>query len=89
MARALPEGATAPTPAEVAELRDRSRYTPTDLDRNGEVDFYDLALFGRAYGQTGVNLSADFNGDGKVDSADLELLKGSYEFGPPAQEPQQ
>ncbi|MBX3139585.1 MAG: hypothetical protein KF875_02400 [Trueperaceae bacterium] len=84
MARALAQDATAPTPGEVAELLERRAYLPTDLDRSGAVDFYDLAAFGRAYGQTGVNLAADFNGDGKVDDTDLEALREAYEFGPPS-----
>lgn len=84
MARALAPDAAAPTPLEVAELLDRRAYLPMDLDRSGTVDFYDLAAFGRAYGQAGVNLAADFNGDGKVDDADLEALREAYEFGSPA-----
>ncbi len=84
MARALTPDATAPTPGDVAELLDRRAYLPMDLDRSGAVDFYDLAAFGRAYGQTGFNLAADFNGDGKVDAADLAALRDAYEFGPPS-----
>jgi len=87
MARTVSAANSAPLPADVAELRGLREFAPEDLDRSGNVDFYDLALFGRAYGTSGVNLAADFNGDGQVDDADLKLLREAYEFSPPQEAP--
>lgn len=75
---------TAPEASDVAALRAHLTYAPEDLDRNGTVDFHDLVLFGQAFGRVGVNLPADFNGDGKVDAADLALLEKAYTFTPPS-----
>ncbi len=83
MSRTVSATFDAPTSADLMELRDLRTYVPEDLDRSGSVDFYDLALFGLAYGKSGVNLAADFNGDGRVDDADLTLLREAYEFAPP------
>lgn len=76
---------TAPTSADVDSLRARRTYAPEDLNHDGTVDFYDLVLFGQAFGTQGVNLPADFNGDGQVDAQDLQLLKAAYAFSPPSQ----
>ncbi len=81
------------SPDESAELTEADRaalvsletFAPEDLSRDGVVDFYDLARFAAAFGQTGVNLEADFNNDGTVDEADLERLRAAYVFGPPSE----
>lgn len=80
-------GVGAPTPADVAALRELRTFRAEDLNRDGVVDFYDLAAFGRSYGQSGVNLAADLNGDGQVDDADLALLEAAYQFLPPNEQP--
>lgn len=87
MARTVSAVKATPLPADLAELRGLREFAHEDLDRSGSVDFYDLVLFGRAYGTSGLNLAADFNGDGQVDDADLKLLRKAYEFAPPQETP--
>ncbi len=78
-----------------AELTDRERlalvtlqeFAPEDINRDGRVDFYDLVELASAFGQQGINLRADINGDGVVDEADLELLRVAYTFSAPAETP--
>jgi hypothetical protein len=87
MAFAVPltgEPAT-PTSSDVDSLRARYTFAPEDLNHDGTVDFYDLVLFGQAFGAQGVNLPADFNADGQVDAQDLQLLTSAYTFSPPSQ----
>lgn len=55
-----------------------------DIDGDGDVDISDLAALGRAYGQRGVNLAADLDGNGVVGAEDIELLRGEYSFTVPA-----
>ncbi len=75
----------APTSVDVQALRALRSYAREDLNHDGKVDFYDLVLFGQAFGSQGVNLPADFNGDGRVDRQDLALLEKAYTFSPPSQ----
>ena len=75
---------TGPTAADVQALRAQRTYAREDLNRDGTVDFYDLVLFGQAFGTQGVNLPADFNGDGRVDRQDLTMLENAYTFAPPS-----
>ena len=86
MAFAVPasDEPTAPAAADVQTLRAQRSYAREDLNRDGTVDFYDLVLFGQAFGTQGVNLPADFNGDGRVDRQDLSLLEHAYTFAPPS-----
>lgn len=74
----------APSANDVTALSELLAFRAEDINRDGVVDFYDLAALGAAFGNRGVNLAADLNGDGVVDQADLELLRGAYEFLPPA-----
>lgn len=59
---------------------------PEDLNGDGVVDLYDLALVAEAYGTVGTRLQADLDGSGRVDDADLERLEQAYEFLPPARD---
>lgn len=77
---------TAPSPADVAALRERLRFSPEDLTRDGVVDFDDLVAFGQAYGSLGLNVPADFDGDGAVGPSDLERLRAAYTYTLPADE---
>lgn len=85
MAGAVTAGATAPTPEDVEALRALQVFRPEDVNRDGVVDFYDLAALAEAFGSRGVNLAADLNGDGVVDDRDLEALRAAYQFLPPAE----
>lgn len=87
MAATMLPGATAPTPADLEALRALRVYRPEDLNRDGVVDFYDLAVLAEAYGTQGVNMAADLDGDGVVGEADLELLRQAYQFLPPSENP--
>lgn len=89
MAFAVPASAEpdTPTAADAAALKALRTFAPEDLNRDGTVDFYDLVLFGQAFGTQGVNLPADFNGDGRVDGRDLALLEKAYHFTAPSQTP--
>ncbi|KPJ92449.1 MAG: hypothetical protein AMJ53_09350 [Gammaproteobacteria bacterium SG8_11] len=51
-----------------------------DLNNDFYVNFVDLGMFRQVYGSDDEN--ADFNGDGLVDDADLDIMK-AYFFGPP------
>jgi len=51
---------------------------PGDVNRDGVVDFQDLTILARHFGQAGTWAQGDLNGDGKVDFADLVLLARSY-----------
>ncbi len=86
MAFAIDTDLSEPSAADVAALLARRDFAPEDLNLDGVVDFYDLAAFGRAYGDTGVNLAADFNGDGRVDDDDLAILEAAYTFTPPSEQ---
>lgn len=45
--------------------------TPSDVNRDGVVDLFDLVLVGNALGSSGTGISADVNGDRLVDAFDL------------------
>jgi len=53
-----------------------------DINRDGVVDYRDLAVLVSAYGsfegQQGYNPMADFNADGKIDYRDLAILVSNY-----------
>jgi len=69
---------------EISELAKLHKFKKEDLNQDGIVDFYDLIELAKAFGQTGINSSADINKDGKVDNLDLELLKAEYSFSLPS-----
>ena len=85
MASAVTAGATAPAPVDVEALRALQVFRPEDINRDGVVDFYDLAALAEAFGSRGVNLAADVNGDGVVDDRDLAAVQRAYQFLPPAE----
>jgi hypothetical protein len=56
-----------------------------DLNRDGAVNFYDLAEFAAQYDQESVSLAADLNGDGVVNDEDINQLREAYVFSAPAE----
>lgn len=73
-----------PTEADVALLLSRLGAVPGDLTGDGIVDFRDLAELAAAYGERGLNLPADLDGDGEVTADDARLLREHYTFTEPA-----
>ena len=83
---AIPQESNAAlTPADEEALRALAAFVPEDVNQDGVVDFYDLADFGAAFGETGVSLPADIDENGVVNRADLSLLGAAYTFGAPAE----
>lgn len=74
---------------ELTELAKLHQFKKEDINQDGVIDFYDLVELAKAFGQNGLNTAADINKDGKVDNADLELLKAEYSFSLPSQNPRQ
>jgi hypothetical protein len=72
----------APTVADAQALLAARSGAPEDLNGDGRVDLYDLALLAEAYGRVGTRLAADLDGSGTVDDADMERLRAAYEFLP-------
>ena len=55
---------------------------PGDVNGDGTVDIYDLALMGETYGtvegDSSYNLNADLNCDGVIDGYDLAINGKNY-----------
>ncbi len=83
------EADAALSPSDEAALRALAAFAAEDVNQDGVVDFYDLADFGTAFGETGVSIPADIDDNGVVNRADLELLRAAYTFGAPAEAPPQ
>ena len=85
---AFPEGAAANlSEADRIAIRNLESFEVEDINRDGVVDFYDLAEFAESFRQSGVGLDADVNDDGVVDEDDLERLREAYVFGAPSEIP--
>jgi len=75
------------SPTDEAALRALAAFVTEDVNKDGVVDFYDLADLGAAFGETGVSLAEDIDNDGVVNRTDLDLLRAAYTFGSPAEAP--
>lgn len=84
--RLPPAARAAPTAADARALLAARSGAPEDLNGDGRVDLYDLALLAEAYGRAGTRLPADLDGSGTVDDADVERLRAAYEFLPAARQ---
>lgn len=80
-----PESNAELSPADEEALRALAAFVREDINQDGVVDFYDLAAFGSAFGETGVSLPADIDKNGVVNRADLGLLEAAYTFGAPSE----
>ena len=56
-----------------------------DFNRDGTVNFYDLAEFAAQYDQDSISLAADLNGDGVVNDEDIAQLREAYVFSAPSE----
>jgi hypothetical protein len=74
----------APEASDLAAFRLKQASVPGDLTGDGVVDWYDLLEVAARHDQRGVNLPGDLDGDGVITDQDLTLLRGNYEFLPPA-----
>jgi len=81
-----PDELLRPDAKDAAALTRARSGRPEDLDGDGVVDLYDLALLAEAYGSVGTRLAADLDGSGRVDDADLVRLEEAYEFLPPSRD---
>jgi hypothetical protein len=79
----LPVGdAAAVRPEDAQELANANEGPVADLNGDGAVDLYDLARLAESYGEVGTRLPADLDRSGRVDDADVEILREAYEFLP-------
>lgn len=76
-----------PSTDDARALERRLRSERGDLDGDGDVDLYDLAAVAEAFGREGVALPADLDRSGRVDQADIEILRAAYDFLPASREP--
>ena len=65
-------------PDQIAELVDMLP-VPGDVDRDGDVDVFDLAIV--AAGWLTDDSEADINGTGQVDLVDMGILSESWQVG--------
>ena len=83
---AFPAGAAANlSEADRTAIAGLESFAAEDVNRDGAVDFYDLAVLAASFGQSGVTLEGDINEDGVVDDADVARLREAYVFGEPAE----
>ena len=71
--------------ADRAAVANLESFAAEDVNRDGVVDFYDLADLAASFGQSGVGVTGDLNGDGVVNDDDVARLREAYVFGAPAQ----
>ena len=71
--------------ADRAAIAELESFAAEDVNRDGVVNFYDLADLAADFGQSGVSLPGDINADGVVDDDDIARLREAYVFDAPAQ----
>ncbi len=82
----FPAGAAANlSEADRTAIAELESFASEDVNRDGVVDFYDLAELAASFGQSGVGVLGDINADGIVDDADVARLREAYVFGAPAE----
>ncbi|MGI9457172.1 MAG: dockerin type I domain-containing protein, partial [Aeoliella sp.] len=64
-------------PVSSATAPDPQDAVPGDYDRSGTVDAGDFTIWKESYGQTGLGMAADGNGDGVVNAADMTIWRNN------------
>jgi hypothetical protein len=59
-------------------------FAKEDINKDGNISFYDLIAISQAFGQRNVNDPSDINKDGIVNQADVDLLRKAYVFSDPS-----
>lgn len=73
---ALPIVGNFDPPVSAVEVDDNNfEELPGDFDRSGMVDEADYAMWQQSFGESGINMAADGNGDGVVDLADYTMWR--------------
>jgi hypothetical protein len=60
-------------------------FAKEDINKDGNINFYDLVAISQAFGQRNVNDPSDINKDGLVNQADVDLLRKVYTFSDPSE----
>lgn len=79
----LPSTERTITAVDVAAALQRVSRVPGDLNNDGVIDFHDLIILARHYGERGINVRGDINNDGVVDELDAAIIEESYTFTQP------
>jgi hypothetical protein len=72
---------------EKALLKILNLFAKEDINKDGNINFYDLVAISQALGQRNVNDPSDVNKDGIVNQTDVDLLRKAYTFSDPASTP--
>ena len=84
IAKVLPSFSALPSQPDIDDFEIRvvvCEFTPGDLDQDGEVDAFDLAILLGAWGPCPpppAECPADLNDDGQVGATDLAILLGNW-----------
>ena len=65
-------------------LKTLNLFAKEDINKDGDINFYDLIAISQAFGQRNVNDPSDLNKDGIVNQADVDMLRKAYTFSDPS-----
>jgi hypothetical protein len=65
-------------------LKALNLFAKEDINKDGNVNFYDLVAIAQAFGQRNVNDPSDISKDGIVNQTDIDLLRKVYTFSDPS-----
>lgn len=69
--------------SEARALETQASAAQEDINRDGQIDFYDLVELAKNYTEFPQNFSADITGDGSVNDDDVAQLQSVYTFSDP------